>query len=208
MPECRPPERFKGIRSVRRAGRIAGIIENDRAGPWRYRALKSFLIHGVVFVFIGRHFDANAARHLNLLLINGEIRAENDHLVAGIQNGEHGQRHAQAAGSRDDNLVSRNLLLKILPPRLPNRRDQLRVALRKTVARSAAQGVGVCGVDDALIGRKIRIANAQVDQIVITGQRVRVKRKARLPALKSACDVIHIHSPLTAGMTVAPFGIT
>ena len=108
-------------------------------------------------------------------------------------------------------MIVRELLLKILLPRAAHRVYKLRVALGVAVARVPGLRVTEGGVYYALVGDEIRVADTQVNYILILCEGFRVERQPAAGVLKSFCDVIAFNasvSSFTCGITVEPFGIT
>ena len=102
-------------------------------------------------------------------------------------------------------------LLKILLPRAAHRVYKLRVALGVAVARVPGLRVTEGGVYYALVGDEIRVADTQVNYILILCEGLPCRASARCRVLKSFCDAIAFHasvSSFTCGITVEPFGIT
>ena len=90
-------------------------------------------------------------------------------------------------------MVMREGLVKVLLPCLADSRDQLRVALGVAVMGVTGLRVAEGRVDDSLVGREVRIADAQVDNVLVLGQRFGVERQARAGALEALGDIISLH---------------
>ena len=108
-------------------------------------------------------------------------------------------------------MVVRERLVKILLPCAAHRVYKLRIALGVAVACVTGLRVTESGVYYALVGDEIRVADTQVDYILILCKGFRVERQPAAGVLKPFCDVIAFHaslSSLTCGITVEPFGIT
>ena len=108
-------------------------------------------------------------------------------------------------GRGDQHLFLGNILAEILLPGAAHGGDQLGVALGVAVMRVAGQRVGIGRVDDALVGGKIGIADAQINDVVIAAQRFRVERQAGRTVLETAGNVFthddspHIGAPHESG---------
>ena len=68
-------------------------------------------------------------------------------LVAGVEDGEHHERHAEAARRAHEHMVARETLAEVLLPRTADRVDQLGVALGVAVVRVTGLRVAEGGID-------------------------------------------------------------
>jgi len=93
-------------------------------------------------------------------------------------------------------MVTRKGLVKVLLPRLADRGDELGVALGVAVVSVAGLGVAEGRVDDGLVGRKVRVADAQVDNVLVFGQRSGVERQAGARALEALGNKVSLHGCL------------
>mgnify|MGYP000432417220 CR=1 FL=1 len=178
---------------VAHAGGVRGVIENDGLRARRDGSAQALFADGIVLLGVGRHIDAHAARQLDLRAVQREIWGEDDDLVAGIEDGKHCQRHAEAARRAHEHVVTRKGLVKVLFPRLADRGDELGVALGVAVVSVAGLGVAEGRVDDGLVGRKVRVADAQVDNVLVFGQRRGVERQAGARALEALGNKVSLH---------------
>ena len=90
-------------------------------------------------------------------------------------------------------MVARKALVEVLFPRLADRGNELRVALGVAVVSVAGLGVAEGRVDDGLVGRKVRVADAQVDNVLVFGQRRGVERQAGARALEALGNKVSLH---------------
>ena len=90
-------------------------------------------------------------------------------------------------------MVARKALVEVLFPRLADRGNELRVALGVAVMGVARFGVAEGSVDDGLVGCKIRVADAQVDNVLVFGQRRGVERQAGARALEALGNKVSLH---------------
>ena len=91
-------------------------------------------------------------------------------------------------------MVARETLTEVLLPRAADRVDQLGVALGVAVVRVTGLRVAKGGIDDALVGGEIGVADAQVDDVLVFGKRLGVERQSGAAALKSPGDVATLHA--------------
>ena len=187
-------EQLERLPVVAHAGGVRGIVENDGLGARRDGGAQARLVDGVVLARVGRHVHAYAACQLDLLAVHGEVGREDDDLVAGVEDGEHHERHAEAARRAHEHMVARETLAEVLLPRTADRVDQLGVALGVAVVRVTGLRVAEGGVDDALVGGEIGVADAQVDDVLVFGKRLGVERQSGAAALKSLGDVATLHA--------------
>ena len=178
---------------VAHAGGVRGVIENDGLRARRDGSAQALFADGIVLLGVGRHIDAHAARQLDLRAVQREIRGENNDLVARVKDGKHCQRHAEAARRAHEHVVARKALVEVLFPRLADRGNELRVALGVAVVSVAGLGVAEGRVDDGLVGRKVRVADAQVDNVLVFGQRRGVERQAGARALEALGNKVSLH---------------
>ena len=165
MHLCDVRQGLEGFPGVHRTGRVGRVIQNDGLGPAGNGGLQGVFVNGPAVLGLCRHLHAHAARQFNLRAVDGKVRAKDDHLVARVDQGEHQQAHPQAAGGGDQHIFPVQLLAVVLPPGVHHGGNQLRVPLGIPVMGVAVLGVLKGGGDDARIGGKVRIADAQVDQV-------------------------------------------
>ena len=187
-------EQLERLSVVAHAGGVRGIVENDGLGARGDGGAQTRFVDGVVLARVGRHVHAYAACQLDLLAVHGEVGREGDDLVAGVEDGEHHERHAEAARRAHEHMVARETLAEVLLPRAADRVDQLGVALGVAVVRVTGLRVAEGGVDDALVGGEIGVADAQVDDVLVFGKRLGVERQSGGAALKSLGDVAMLHA--------------
>lgn len=72
-------------------------------------------------------------------------------------------------------MVAGEGLAEILLPGPADRGDKLRIALGVAIVGVAQSGVPECGGDDGLIGGKVGVADAQVNNILVLGKGLGVK---------------------------------
>ena len=186
-------EQLERLSVVAHAGGVRGVIENDGLRARRDGSAQALFADGIVLLGVGRHIDAHAARQLDLRAVQREIRGENNDLVARVKDGKHCQRHAEAARRAHEHVVARKALVEVLFPRLADRGNELRVALGVAVVSVAGLGVAEGRVDDGLVGRKVRVADAQVDNVLVFGQRRGVERQAGARALEALGNKVSLH---------------
>ena len=93
-------------------------------------------------------------------------------------------------------MIARERLLEILLPRAADRVDKLRVALGVAVARVPGLRVTEGGVYDALVGDEIRVADAQVNYILILwrGLPCRASARCRRSEIVLRCNCVSCFS--------------
>ena len=80
-------------------------------------------------------------------------------------------------------------LLEIRLPCVTDGADQLRITLRISIVGVSGLGFPEGGVDDGVIGDKVRVADAEINDIRIPGQRVGVQTQSGVGILKSLGDI-------------------
>ena len=186
-------QNLQRITAIGHAGGIRGIIENNGLCARRNGGTQALGGDRVVLLLVCWYFHAHAAGQFDLAAIHGKIRRKDDHLITGVQNSEHDKRHAKTAGSGDKHVVMRQLLRKIFFPGFANCVDQLPVAARVAIVRVAGARVAEGGVQDGFVGGKIRVADAQVNDVIVSGQRLCVQCQSAASCLKAFCNVGRAH---------------
>ena len=80
-------------------------------------------------------------------------------------------------------------LLEIRLPCVTDGADQLRVAFRITIVGISGFCFPKGSVDDGVIGDKVRVADAEINDIRIPGQRIGVQTQSGIGILKSLGDI-------------------
>ncbi len=152
-------------------GGVLRCVEDDSARAWRDRLAQQ---RGVQAPIRGqqRHVDRHRPGHLDVGHVGVEVRLDDDHLVAGV-NQAHDRHEERAGGPRRNQRAVCRVYVQVVA--LPGVRGdggfQVRGAAagRVLVVGSRPQRAGV-GLDKGVGAVEVRLALAQVDCVVLLGQ--------------------------------------
>ena len=184
-----PAQQLQRGAVIAHAGGVAGIVEHNELGAGGNGRPETGFVNGPSLACIGGDLHAHTAGQFRLSAVEGEVGGKDDDLVTGVQNGQHHQRHSHAAGSGDQNVIRGEGLLEIRLPCVTDGADQLRITLRISIVGVPGLGFPEGGVDDGVIGDKVRVADAEINDIRIPGQRVGVQTQSGVGILKSLGDI-------------------
>ena len=184
-----PAQQLQSGAVIAHAGGVAGIVEHDKLGTGGDGRPETGFVNGPRLISIGGDLHAHSSGQLRLGAVEGEVGGKDDDLVTGVQNGQHHQRHSHAAGSGDQNVIRGEGLLEIRLPCVTDGADQLRITLRISIVGVPGLSFPEGSVDDGVIGDKVRVADAEINDIRIPGQRVGVQTQSGVGILKSLGDI-------------------
>ena len=184
-----PAQQFQRGAVIAHAGGVAGIVEHNELGARSDGRTEAGFVNGPALACVGGDLHAYAPGQFRLCAVGGEVGGKDDDLVTGVQNGQHHQRHSHAAGSGDQNVIRGEGLLEIHLPRVTDGADQLRVTLWISIVGVPGLGFPKGGVDNGVIGDKVCVTDAEINDIRIPGQRVGVQTQSGVGILKSLGDI-------------------
>ena len=184
-----PAQQLQSGAVIAHAGGVAGIVEHNELGTGGDGRPETGFVNGPALACIGGDLHTYASGQLRLGAVEGEVGGKDDDLVTGVQNGQHHQRHSHAAGSGDQNVIRGEGLLEIRLPGVTDGADQLRITLRISIVGVPGLSFPEGGVDDGVIGDKVRVADAEINDVRIPGQRIGVQTQSGVGILKSLGDI-------------------
>ena len=184
-----PAQQLQRGAVIAHAGGVAGIVEHNELGTGGDGRPETGFVNGPRLISIGGDLYAHSSGQFSLGAVEGEIGGKDDDLVTGVQDGQHHQRHSHAAGSGDQNVIRGEGLFEIRLPGVTDGADQLRVAFRITIVGVSGFCFPEGGVDDGVIGDKVRVADAEINDVRIPGQRIGVQTQPGIGILKALGDI-------------------
>ena len=192
-----------GLHGEAAAGRVARCVQNDGLGSLGNQGLQSLHVNLEILFLVSRKLYRDTSRHLHLLRIRCEVRCLKNHFVSVVQNRFHYQMHCQRAGCRNDDFIIRYIHIVFVFIELANLSSQLRIASELRVLGVTCQSILVSLFDYALVGQQVRIAQAQVNHVVILFCLcIYCAHRGRAVFPVAFCNVLvfHLHSFLTVQM--------
>ncbi len=151
-------------RGVHAAGRVGRRVEQQRLGARRARRLQLLDGDQVVRGLVRGDLDGDAAGKGNRLGIGGPVRGEQQHLVAGVEQGGERGVHGLLATVGDQHLARLDLVAGIARGLGGERVAQLRQSGHRGVPVVGPLSAGGDGrLDDVVGGGEVGLARAEAD---------------------------------------------
>ena len=181
---------MQGVPVIGCTGGIGRGVHNHGTGTGGNSLADSRLVRPVHLLLVGFNLYQGAAGQFNLVLVVGKIRTEDNHLIPGIQQAQQGLGHAHAAGGGHQHFIGADVLLEIFLPCLTDGFDQFRVTFGVAVMSVTVAGIVISGINNAAIRGKVRVADAQIDHVIVAVQGFCVQGQACTAVLKTFGNVL------------------